>query len=128
MASKVKRLCLTCKYEPVWSEWKGEGDYKRCVGDCRFSVFSIPVLPAVYRVEKKSIVRYLDDSGIPAACATYVPKEGSLKCSVCDSPENIELSPSSKIVFSWCHPLTGVTENICDFCYKHRLYEEVASD
>ena len=64
--------CLDCKYEPDWSEWSG-GEYSICYGRCKWDK-EIPVLPKIYSLTKKSIIRYSDDSGVVTRCKAWKPK------------------------------------------------------
>lgn len=67
-----EKNCLTCKYEPAWSEWSG-GEYSRCYGECRY-VIKLPVLPSFYRCYGRDVVRYNDDSGIETHCKAWKKK------------------------------------------------------
>lgn len=71
-----KKNCLNCKWEPEWDEWIGTKDYRRCHGHCRFPV-KIQLLPKVYTVVKKKIVRYNDDSGVMEICHTWEAKDAA---------------------------------------------------
>lgn len=65
--------CLTCKYEPEWSEWSG-GEYSTCSGPCRWAG-ELPKLPSVMQVTGPThVIRYSDDSGIHRHCATWEKK------------------------------------------------------
>ena len=61
--------CLTCKYQPDWEKPVGV-EYKRQHGKCKYKV-EWPLIPYVYVITTRSLVRYDDDSGLPSACATY---------------------------------------------------------
>ena len=64
--------CLTCEYEPEWSEWT-KGEYSRCSGKCQWPG-GIPDMPKTYILQIKAIVRYTDDSGIEHNCKTWKAK------------------------------------------------------
>lgn len=66
-------LCLSCEYEPDWSEPVGV-EYKRQSGKCKYIV-NWPSIPWVYLITTRPLIRYSDDSGLPTACKTYKPKE-----------------------------------------------------
>lgn len=66
------RTCLNCKFEPDWSKPSGL-EYPVRVGKCKWSG-DIPVLPAVYSLIKKSVLRYSDDSGVMERCAAWTKK------------------------------------------------------
>lgn len=66
------KSCLNCKFEPVWSKWS-LGEYSRCTGNCQFKLPKI-ILPRVYRISHKGIIRYKDNSGIPIDCPTWKSK------------------------------------------------------
>ena len=69
-----KYLCLTCKYEPDWSEPSG-GEYSRRSGECKYKV-KWPKRPSwVYAIKEMPLIRYSDNSGLPSACATWEPKK-----------------------------------------------------
>ena len=68
----MKKNCLTCKWEPVWSGWTS-GEYSRCYGRCRFPV-KAQLLPATHSLIIKPITRYTDDSGVPEKCRTWEPE------------------------------------------------------
>ena len=63
--------CLTCKYEPDWSEPTGE--YQRRVGKCKYKV-DWPKMPWVYLIQTRVLERFSDDSGMPGACKVWEPK------------------------------------------------------
>ncbi len=66
------RDCLTCKYEPYWPEPSG-GSYPRSAAACRWDGV-IPVLPKPWMIDRRVIVRHMDNSGIPHNCAAWVAK------------------------------------------------------
>jgi len=67
-----EKNCLNCFHEPKWGEWRGT-EYRRQVGKCRFKV-KLPVLPAVYSIFAKPIIKYSDDSGTITQCKVWCPK------------------------------------------------------
>lgn len=69
----MKKNCLTCKYEPDWGRPVGR-EFPRQSGKCKKQV-ELPVLPAVHEVHVKHIIRYSDNSGLPAKCPAWEPKE-----------------------------------------------------
>ncbi len=71
----MKKNCLTCEFEPDWSEWIDAG-YKRCHGKCKWEDDGlIPDLPQVYILNERHVTRYGDDSGICHSCKTWKPKK-----------------------------------------------------
>lgn len=71
----MKKNCLTCKFEPEWKEWYGDGAdrYPRQVGRCRYVVV-LPKLPSVFQHSTLNIERYSDNSGIVTGCPTWSRK------------------------------------------------------
>lgn len=69
--------CLTCLYEPDWSEPSGGGKYPRQFGKCKYEV-EWPTMPWVYYIGSRTLVRYSDDSGLPSAaiCEAWKRKDG----------------------------------------------------
>jgi hypothetical protein len=68
-----KPLCLSCKYEPDWSEYSDGLVYSKCSGRCKY-VINMPPMPAVFSLRMYSIERFRDNSGIPTRCNTWEPK------------------------------------------------------
>ena len=68
------KKCLTCKYEPDWSERSG-GEYPRRSGKCKFTPAWV-LLPATMKIHESVITRYDDDSGIPTKCPAYEALQG----------------------------------------------------
>lgn len=64
--------CLSCIYEPKWTEPTGK-EYPRRSGECRFQIAAV-VLPACATLAIKPLVRYSDDSGLPTKCPAYIKK------------------------------------------------------
>ena len=64
--------CLTCKYEPDWSEPTG-GEFSRQHGKCKYKM-KWPAMPWVYYINIRSLVRYSDNSGLPTSCETWAEK------------------------------------------------------
>ena len=71
----MEKSCLTCKWEPDWSEPYG-GEFSRRHGACRYPMV-FPKMPYVYHVAKSPLIRYSDDSGLPDECETWEPKGGN---------------------------------------------------
>jgi hypothetical protein len=67
-------ICLTCKYEPDWSEPSGGNKYSRRHGKCKYEM-DWPPMPYVYLVQTRPLLRYSDDSGLPTACPTWTKKD-----------------------------------------------------
>ena len=72
----TKENCLTCKYEPEWSEWVGSEIYKRKIGKCKKRLALPKNAPPVYTLTENVITRYSDDSGIysSSSCKSWEPK------------------------------------------------------
>ena len=73
----MKKNCLSCKYEPDWSEWT-TGEYSRQSGACKKTEWAndlIKRLPATYQVTVKHVTRYSDDSGVMNRCPAWEPKD-----------------------------------------------------
>jgi len=66
--------CLTCKFEPDWSEPRGSISYPLRSGDCKYE-FEWPPIPWIYLIQKRPLIRYEDDSGLPTSCNTWCKKE-----------------------------------------------------
>ena len=71
--NRIMKNCLTCKYEPDWSDWIGV-DYKRRIGACKYPIL-IPKLPSVYVITRRKVIRYSDNSGIETMCKVWEPKD-----------------------------------------------------
>lgn len=69
---KMKRNCLSCKYEPEWGDMVGR-EYPRRTGTCMFEVV-IQTLPSCYSLTSRSITRHEDDSGIETNCRAWKEK------------------------------------------------------
>ena len=73
----MKKNCLTCKYEPDWSEWSG-GEYSRQYGSCKWNGELKDrlkeSLPETYTITIKNITRYSDDSGTMNRCPLWEAK------------------------------------------------------
>lgn len=69
--------CLTCKYEPDWSEWSDEGEYKRKTGRCRcaYKIKLPKATPRVCTLRVVSLTVFADGSGLPKSCDAYEPKD-----------------------------------------------------
>lgn len=69
--------CLTCRYEPDWSEEFGK-DYPRRTGSCKWDLHHIiPLLPKIYTIHKTVITKHADNSGVMTNCPTYKSKDNS---------------------------------------------------
>lgn len=68
----MNKNCLTCKWEPEWSEWIGK-EIRRCFGKCRYPLKS-QLYPQSYTVVNRVIERCSDDSGVCGACITWDAK------------------------------------------------------
>ena len=77
-----KKNCLTCKYEPVWSEWQKNSLYSSfssCWGDCKLRHKYKKLhneLPACVVMSFKTMLQ-LDYSGDPPGknCNAWEPKQ-----------------------------------------------------
>jgi len=76
--------CLTCKYEPEWSEPSGR-EYQIRRGKCKYPM-QWPKMPYVYFVQTRPLNRYSDDSGIPTSCACWEPKDNTAINKMGDHP------------------------------------------
>ena len=73
----MRKNCLTCKYEPDWSEWS-QGEYPRQSGACKRDKWAkelIAKLPETYQVTVKHITRFSDDSGVMNRCPAWESKD-----------------------------------------------------
>ena len=69
--------CLTCKYEPDWSQWKEYFGITCCEGYCGFESTRLAKskIPACYQLPRAIIItRFDDDSGIYLNCPAWEPK------------------------------------------------------
>ena len=70
----MEKNCLTCKWEPKWKA-RGEGYYRRRIGQCRFPFLRPENLPPCFVIENRFISIYNDDSGVINDCAGWEAKD-----------------------------------------------------
>ena len=70
----MKHKCLSCKYEPDWNEPSRSKSYPIRTGKCKYKM-NWPQIPWVYVIQKRPLIRYDDDSGLPTVCETWHKKE-----------------------------------------------------
>jgi len=74
----MSKICLTCKYEPIWPEKEAPTSVRH--GKCKWSeAHDLPkiVLPGTFKrigLNESYVVRFGDDSIRPGLCKTWEPK------------------------------------------------------
>lgn len=75
-----KKTCLSCKYEPDWSDWynpRGKKGFEIKSGECKIAkTISAMPFPACMSVKSYPVVvSFTDVVNLPAGCQKWEPKQ-----------------------------------------------------
>ena len=65
----MKKNCLTCKFEPVWSDPVGVGEKRYQAGFC---AYELPLLPATFSTSIDSIILNYVEKNTVACDGKYI--------------------------------------------------------